>query len=443
MYVREEAESDGSSVVNEMGTQDSHSRVLVLDSAFPASDTTDVAGDASVPDGNVDVVMARENDSSVSFNPDLGLGLNLDEVSETPGLSEIDEEPAPEGREAPAVPGGYMQDSLLLPEDIGEGQIPSLESWATGQTGVSSAASDTSAFNLFSLSAEGRGSSGPSRSELLSFTVPPPEWISAQPPGFEAVVQPLVAKVQEYQRDMVAELRASLAPLSEWMTLPGFGCALLPPNLRDLPEEVSVGRIRSFLETESIPLYLVPRARTAVRLLRAEDWALRREVLTDRYESLIDDCAEVLEAVTSEAVLDDARGTLDGIGAMRAGYLRPAQTMFTVTLDSLIYRHFPLPGSRSFGGGGVRRVSAWRGEDADVHEAMVWLPIWNAHERFWKHKEHRDSFAAALHEGSDGIPSRQFSKRNCVQVLMLLTSLIGFINDSTMRFDLPLLSPRD
>lgn len=59
--------------------------------------------------------------------------------------------------------------------------------------------------------------------------------------------------------------------------------------------------------------------------------------------------------------------------------------MFTVTLDTLIYRFYPYQA--------VRRLITNRKKGADVpdvidemgvHEAMVWLPIWNAHEQFWK-----------------------------------------------------------
>ena len=67
-----------------------------------------------------------------------------------------------------------------------------------------------------------------------------------------------------------------------------------------------------------------------------------------------------------------------------------------------------------------------------MHEAMVWLPIWNAHEQFWKHKGDQVPRHYSRHASVHGVSSRQFSKRNCVQVLMLVTSLIGYA-DRFMR----------
>lgn len=65
-------------------------------------------------------------------------------------------------------------------------------------------------------------------------------------------------------------------------------------------------------------------------------------------------------------------------------------------------------------------------DEMGVHEAMVWLPIWNAHEQFWKHKGDKVPRYYSRHASVHGVSPRQFSKRNCVQVLMLVTRLIGY-----------------
>ena len=101
--------------------------------------------------------------------------------------------------------------------------------------------------------------------------------------------------------------------------------------------------------------------------------------------------------------------------------------MFTVTLDKLIYRFYPDQDAR--------RLVTNRKKGADVpgaidemgvHETMVWLPIWNAHEEFWKHKGDKVPHYYSRHASVHGVSSRQFSKRNCIQVLMLVTSLVGY-----------------
>ena len=124
---------------------------------------------------------------------------------------------------------------------------------------------------------------------------------------------------------------------------------------------------------------------------------------------------------------DELGFALDGLGAMRAGHFRSAQAMFTVTLDTLIFRFYPDQADRRLitnrkKGAAVPDVI----DEMGVHEAMVWLPIWNAHEGFWKDKGDKVPRYYSRHASVHGVSSRQFNKRNCIQVLMLVTSLIGY-----------------
>lgn len=141
----------------------------------------------------------------------------------------------------------------------------------------------------------------------------------------------------------------------------------------------------------------------------------------------MDDCAAVLERADHAAVGEELGFALDGLGAMRAGHSRSAQAMFTVTLDTLISRFYPDRNARRAITN--RKKGARAPEEIDemgVSEALVWLPIWNAHEEFWKHKGDTVPYYYSRHASVHGVSSRQFSKRNCIQVLMLVTSLIGY-----------------
>ena len=141
----------------------------------------------------------------------------------------------------------------------------------------------------------------------------------------------------------------------------------------------------------------------------------------------MDDCEAVLVSITHPALREEVAFALDGLGAMKSGHTRSAQAMFTVTLDTLISGFYP---DRN-----ERRTFTNRKKDAEVpesfdekgvREAMVWLPIWNAHEQFWKDKGDEIPRYYSRHASVHGVSSRQFNKRNCVQVLMLVTSLIGY-----------------
>lgn len=260
-----------------------------------------------------------------------------------------------------------------------------------------------------------------------TFSMPPFNLPVLQAPVLSPVTQEMLKRISEQHAETMEGLRKSLGPLFDPEALRGLNRALLPPNLKEHADEIRASEVHEFVEQEGIPLYLVPRGRTALRLLRAKDRAGRRRVLGDCYESLMEDCTAVLERADHEAISDELSFALDGLGAMRAGHARSAQAMFTVTLDTLIYRFYP---DRK-----ARRVITNRKRDADVpeaidemgvREAFVWLPIWNAHEEFWKHKGDKVPHYYSRHASVHGVSSRQFSKRNCIQVLMLVTSLIGY-----------------
>ncbi|MEV0059388.1 hypothetical protein [Nocardia sp. NPDC050718] len=248
-----------------------------------------------------------------------------------------------------------------------------------------------------------------------------------QVPVISTATQEMLMGIAEQHTRTMEGLRKALGPLFDPKAFQGLNRALLPPNLKEHADEIWASDVHEFVEREGIPLYLVPRGRTALRLLRAKDRAGQRRVLGDCYESLIEDCAVVLEQADHEVIRDELSFALDGLGAMRVGHTRSAQAMFTVTLDTLIYRFYPDRKAR-----GVitnRKKGAGVPEEIDemgVREAFVWLPIWNAHEEFWKHKGDRVPHYYSRHASVHGVSSRQFSKRNCIQVLMLVTSLIGY-----------------
>lgn len=260
-----------------------------------------------------------------------------------------------------------------------------------------------------------------------TFSMPPIDLPALHAPVLNPATQEMLKRISEQQAAAMEGLRKSLGPLFDPEALQGLNRALLPPNLKDHADEIRASEVHEFVEQEGIPLYLVPRGRTALRLLRAKDRAARRRVLGDCYGSLMEDCAAVLERADHEAISDELGFALDGLGAMRAGHARSAQAMFTVTLDTLTYRFYPDRKARGVITNRKRGADVPEAiDEMGVRDAFVWLPIWNAHEEFWKHKGDKVPHYYSRHASVHGVSSRQFSKRNCIQVLMLVTSLIGY-----------------
>ena len=214
-----------------------------------------------------------------------------------------------------------------------------------------------------------------------------------------------------------------------------FGRLLLPPNLRDYSDEVSPAEVLDFVEGEAIPMYLVPRGRTAIRLIHAETRSERRAILGDRYTTIIDDCADVLEACEHKIIRSEVEFAVEALEAMRAGYNRTAQGMLTVLLDSIVGSFYP---------GKEKRTITNRKKEHDppelllemsIRESLVWLPIWNAHEAFWPYKGDPVPHYYSRHASVHAVSRKQFNKRNCVQALMLVTSLLGYANHLACSLD--------
>ncbi|CAM4047985.1 hypothetical protein [Helcobacillus massiliensis] len=260
-----------------------------------------------------------------------------------------------------------------------------------------------------------------------TFSVPALDLPALQAPVLGPATLEMLKGISEQHARTMEGLWGSLEPLFDPAAFRGLNRALLPSNLKEYAGEIRASDVHEFVEQEGIPLYLVPRGRTALRLLRAKDRAGRRRVLSDCYESLMEDCADVLERADHEAVSNELGFALDGLGAMRAGHARSAQAMFTVTLDTLIYRFYPDRKAREVITNRKRDAGVPEAiDEMGVREALVWLPIWNAHEQFWKDKGDKVPHYYSRHASVHGVSSRQFNKRNCIQVLMLVTSLIGY-----------------
>ena len=201
----------------------------------------------------------------------------------------------------------------------------------------------------------------------------------------------------------------------------------LPLNLRLCRGELNLDEIICFLQHEGIPLYLVPRKRIVTRLVRAENTAMRRQVLSSCHNQIVEDCASVIEAISKNWAGDELAFVDDAIGAMRAGFTQSAQAMLTSVLDTLIRRFVPDPNVRrslTNRQNGANAPDLFN--DLNLRQELVWLPIWNAHQAFWIDKGDRIPRVYSRHASVHGVSKRQFSKRNCVQVLMLVTSLVGY-----------------
>lgn len=200
-------------------------------------------------------------------------------------------------------------------------------------------------------------------------------------------------------------------------------------NLQECTDEIKIRDIREFIEQEGIPLYAIPRDRDIVlKLLEAKDRQGRRQILGEFCQSLVADCAAILEQARN-TIINDLRGFIeDGIVTIHAGHYYAAQALFTVILDTLISYFYPDQENRRKIIGHQRSASVPDEIKAmEIRDALVWLPIWHAHEQFWASRgdsvpNDRYSRHASVH----AVSVDQYNKENCIQVMMLVASLIAY-----------------
>lgn len=209
----------------------------------------------------------------------------------------------------------------------------------------------------------------------------------------------------------------------------GFNRLFLPKNLKPFADEIQFDEVYEFSKTEAIPLHLIPRGEVALRLLRAESSAQRRHILRKCEKKIIEDCRAVLAEALDGPAKEEAGFALEAAKAMVMKLHGPAQAFLTTTLDSLLFDLFPEKETR-------KEITNKREgdtppptiEEANAHAALTLLPIRNAHTTFWKDKGDEIPKTYSRHATVHGVSKRQYTKTNCIQALMLVTSLIGYID---------------
>lgn len=198
---------------------------------------------------------------------------------------------------------------------------------------------------------------------------------------------------------------------------------IFPSNLRDI-EGLSFEAIQRVVMEDGIPLYGIPRKRTAAALLNAATSQERRDIVGRRWRTITDDCEAYLQRRLSAELDAERRYALEAVEALRAGHLASAQALATNLLDTLVTRHFAqdriiLRPSR--------RVKTPDGyADFVLRKYWALAPIWSAYQHF-----HPDSVPRRFgrHPSAHAVVSVQYTRRNAVHALMLVSSLIGYLDE--------------
>ena len=239
--------------------------------------------------------------------------------------------------------------------------------------------------------------------------------------------------------DSFAKLAQQVAAQqSAWMktlgpSLERLKLSFYPPNLQPI-EGLRWEEVESVVMVDGIALYGVPRTAIAEALIRADSAAKRRDILGRRWKAISADCRAAVEGCETERVAPYVPMALRALDALEAGHTEAAQALTGSLLDSMVNTYFGAdrylytPDKR-----GKRTNAAY--DEFTAHEYIALAPIWQAWQKFFPDEglpvPHTFSRNATAHT----VSTKQYTRRNAVQSLMIVSSLIYFFNGEARRLE--------
>lgn len=204
-----------------------------------------------------------------------------------------------------------------------------------------------------------------------------------------------------------------------------------PSNLRPI-DGLRWEEVQSVVMLDGIALYGVPRTSIAEALIRADGAAKRRNILGRRWKAISADCRAAVEGCETETVVSDAHMALKAVEALEQGHTEAAQALSGALLDSMVNTYF---GKDRYlytpDKNGKRTNSVY--DEFSVHEYIALAPIWQAWQKFFPDDglpvPRTFSRNATVHT----VSKKQYTRRNAVQSLMIVSSLIYFFDGEDRR----------
>lgn len=214
-------------------------------------------------------------------------------------------------------------------------------------------------------------------------------------------------------------------------TLERLKANFYPPNLRGI-EDLKFEDVEKVVMADGIALYGVPRTSIAEALILADSVAKRREILGRRWKSISADCREELDRLSSYAVASYRTFALAALDALDAGHTAAAQALAGSVIDSLLTAYFGrdrwqyTPDRK-----GNRTTKAY--EEFSVRQFIAFAPMWQTYQQFWVHEGDDIPMTFSRNATAHAVSQRQFNRRNAVQALLFVSSLLSFLDEQALR----------
>ncbi|MEI7059040.1 hypothetical protein WBG06_24680 [Nocardioides sp. CCNWLW239] len=224
-----------------------------------------------------------------------------------------------------------------------------------------------------------------------------------------------------------AALFKDLGPALEAMRA-GF----YPPNLRGI-EGLKFQDVDTVVMTDGIPLYGVPRTSTAEALIRADSASRRREIVGRRWKSISADCREALLGCSSNAVAPYLPFATAAVDALEAGHFAAAQALAGSLIDTIVTayfgsdRHKYTPNKKNTTADAYRKLT--------IRRYIAFAPMWQTYQQFFVTNGDKVPTQFSRHATVHAVGARQYSRRNAVQALMVVCSLIYRFDEEAIALE--------
>jgi hypothetical protein len=214
-------------------------------------------------------------------------------------------------------------------------------------------------------------------------------------------------------------------------TLHQLSKGVYPPNLRGI-EGLAFEDVEKVVMADGIALYGVPQASIAQALISAESAAKRREILGRRWKGISADCREAVERLGSEAVAHYVPFAKAAMDALVSGHTEAAQALTGSLIDSLLTAYFGKDRYKyTPAKNGKRTTEAY--EEFTIHQFIAFAPMWQVYQQFWAEDGDRIPTTFSRNATAHTVSGRQFNRRNAIQALLFVTSLLFFFDEQASR----------
>lgn len=201
------------------------------------------------------------------------------------------------------------------------------------------------------------------------------------------------------------------------------------PENWDGVDKPKLGDIEAILLDEGIPLMWVPGPRILAALLDAPDPPARRRIIGQRWKGVLSDCEVALATIDLADLSDERDFAVKCAKALRDGHTEASQALSANLLDSVLRGWYDEAARRTltknqFKKSGVKIDL----DDYEIREAFTVAPVWHAYAQYRPENGDPVPSKFARHASAHSVSRRQYTRINAVIGLMLVTSLLKFLD---------------